>query len=344
MRVLAKNRAELIEALDAETDLGGVTAALLEKDEHLTDALRAVFALEFECVELVFCGGTSLSKAYGLIERMSEDADLKVVLTEAGRQLSRTKLRRYLGDEVRARVGQALSDIGLVEEVEKAVTFNEHRYLHSQWRYQRSYLVTAGLRPNLQLELTQRAPALPVERTSLCALADRLAGRSGSSFEVPTISIAETQSEKVLSFLRRFAQHRSGQMLRAWDAALVRHIYDVHCIFARNPELVDTSASAFAALVQGDVAEFGTQHPDFAADPLGVLERTLAQVGVDEQSRSEYELNLLPLVYGSFKPRFDEAFASFDKVARTFLNAANQAVHGVVVEPSAAIARPSTPK
>ncbi len=38
---------------------------------------------------------------------------------------------------------------------------------------------------------------------------------------------------------------------------------------------------------------------------------------MDEQSRAEYEQNLLPLVYGSFKPHFDEAFASFDKVART---------------------------
>ena len=57
-----------------------------------------MFALEFDCVKLLFCGGTSLSKAHGLIERMSEDADLKMVLTEAGQKLSRTKLRRYLGD------------------------------------------------------------------------------------------------------------------------------------------------------------------------------------------------------------------------------------------------------
>lgn len=109
-----------------------------------------MFALEFEYVQLVFCSGTSLSKAHCLIERMSEDADIKVVLTEAGRQLSRTKLRRYLGDEVRVRVGKALSGIGLIEEADKAVTFNEHRYLHSQWMYQRNYPVTAGLRPNLQ--------------------------------------------------------------------------------------------------------------------------------------------------------------------------------------------------
>lgn len=325
MKILAKNRADLIEALDAEANLGNVTTALLEKDEHLTDALRAVFALEFECVKLVFCGGTSLSKAHGLIERMSEDADLKIVLTQAGQQLSRTQLRRYLTDEVRARVGQALSDIGLVEEVEKAVSFNEHRYLHSQWMYQRSYPVSEGLRPNLQIELTLRAPTLPYEWTSLSALADRLAGLPGAPFVVPTISVAETQSEKVLSFLRRFAQHRSGQMQRAWDTALVRHIYDVHCIFVNNPGLVEVSTPAFAALVEGDVAEFGKQHVDFAKDPLGVLERTLSQVSSDEQTQTEYEQNLLPLVYGSFKPQFDEAFASFEKVARTFLNAANEA-------------------
>ncbi len=64
MRLLNDDRADLIEALVAETDLGGITASLLEKDEHLTDALRAVFALKFDCVQLVFCGGTSLSKAH----------------------------------------------------------------------------------------------------------------------------------------------------------------------------------------------------------------------------------------------------------------------------------------
>lgn len=157
-----------------------------------------------------------------------------------------------------------------------------------------------------------------------------MAGRRGSPFEVPTISAAETQAEKVLSFLRRFSQHRSGQMQRAWDTALVRHIYDVHCIYARHPEFVDGSAVAFAALVQGDVVEFGKQHADFAKDPRGVLERTLAQVCADEQSRTEYEQNLLPLVYGNFKPHFDEAFASFQHVARTFLGAENQPAKGGV--------------
>ena len=319
MKLLTNDRAELIEALVAESSLGGITTSLLEKDEHLTDALRAIFALKFEYVDLVFCGGTSLSKAHSLIERMSEDADLKVVLTEAGKLLSRSALKRYLGDEVRKNVAEALSKIGLVEDEDKAMTLNEYRYMHSQWSYQRRYPISTGLRPNLQLELTLRAPMLDIASVPIYALADRLAGKDGAPFEVKTISVAETLAEKVLSFLRRFAQHRSGQMRGTWDTALVRHIYDVHCIVTHDSDLIELAVTAFKELVNGDVTEFGKQQPDFAEKPLEVLEKALAQVEKDEQSRSEYEKNLLPLVYGDFKPHFDEAFSSFKNIALQLL-------------------------
>lgn len=319
MRTLSQDRLDLIDALVAESGLVGITAGLLEKDEHLTDALRAVFALEFEYARLVFCGGTSLSKAHGLIERMSEDADIKVVLNEAGARLSRTKIRNYLGDEVRAGVTRALLALGFVEDAAKAMSLNERRYLHSQWSYRRAYDSALGLRPNLQLDLTTRNPALPTTCCALRSLAHRLAGRDAGTFDVETLSVAETQAEKVLSFLRRFAQHRSGQMQRNWDAALVRHIYDVHCINTRFPDLVADSAKAFTALVAGDVAEFGRQQPDFSKDPVGVMRDALNQLRTDSQTRNEYEQNLLPLVYGGFKPHFDEACAAFEHVARNLL-------------------------
>lgn len=54
MKSLAKDRQDLIDALVAEPTLGGITAGLLEKDEHLTDALRALFAVPLEGMQLVF--------------------------------------------------------------------------------------------------------------------------------------------------------------------------------------------------------------------------------------------------------------------------------------------------
>ena len=58
--------------------------SILEKDLLITDVLGLLAAFEWGEVQPVFCGGTSLSKGYGLIQRMSEDIDFKLVLPEAG--------------------------------------------------------------------------------------------------------------------------------------------------------------------------------------------------------------------------------------------------------------------
>lgn len=317
MRVLAPQRRELIEALVAEATSGGITAGLLEKDEHLTDALRALFALRLEGVQLLFCGGTSLSKAYGLIERMSEDADLKVVLPDAG-QAPRAEIRRRLS-ALKAQVAETLAGIGLVEDKGKELAFNENRYFWSEWSYARHYASAAGLRPHLQIELTTRTPVLPPQVRRITTLADQLAGRSDQAFEVPVVAVAETVAEKVLSFLRRYAQHRAGLMRQAWDTALVRHLYDVHCIRQRQPEMLSAARRAFPALVAGDQKEFGTQFPDFATAPRQVLSGALRQARADAKIQAEFTGNLLPLVYGGGTPAFAQAFGDFDAVAETLL-------------------------
>lgn len=316
MKTLPQDRLDLIDALLAEADTGDITAALLEKDEHLTDALRAVFGLQFEHATLVFCGGTSLSKAHGLIERMSEDADIKIVLADSTAPWSKTKLRRYLGDEVRKRILQALGATGLIEDEAARRSLNDNRYVHSQWVYQRAYEGLAALRPNLQFELVVRRPVLPTVTADIGSLTDRLAQQAGAACTVNVVDVAETLAEKVLSFLRRFAQHRAGRMQQDWDTALVRHLYDVHCIVTRSPAAVDAGTEAFAALVQTDIAEFGYQDAAFAAAPKAVLAQALGVVGADPQTRQEYDGVLLPLVYGRGKHPFDEAWATFEGVAK----------------------------
>jgi Nucleotidyl transferase AbiEii toxin, Type IV TA system len=135
------------------------------------------------------------------------------------------------------------------------------------------------------------------------------------------VAVAETLAEKILSFLRRFAQHRAGQMLQAWDTALVRHIYDSHCIVQQTPTVVDAARDAFVALTMGDVEEFGYQDAAFAADPKAVMTAALQAAKSDSQTRHEYESNLLPLVYGKNKPHFDEAWPTFQVAAYRLLAA-----------------------
>ena len=59
-----------------ELDLG-ISEFALEKDYMVTDALVAITKINNLDFELVFCGGTCLSKAYGLLDRVSEDVDIK---------------------------------------------------------------------------------------------------------------------------------------------------------------------------------------------------------------------------------------------------------------------------
>jgi hypothetical protein len=63
------------EALDTAADASGLLPHLLEKDIWVVWSLRQVFAGPY-ANHLVFKGGTSLSKAYGVIRRFSEDVDL----------------------------------------------------------------------------------------------------------------------------------------------------------------------------------------------------------------------------------------------------------------------------
>lgn len=63
------------EALTVAADRSGLPAHLLEKDVWVVWALQTLFSSELG-EHLVFKGGTSLSKAYGVIQRFSEDVDL----------------------------------------------------------------------------------------------------------------------------------------------------------------------------------------------------------------------------------------------------------------------------
>ena len=73
----------------------GMRQSLVEKDYWVTWVLRNL-ADSAVAEQVVFKGGTSLSKGYGLIERFSEDVDLAVILQEQRRDDALKKLIREI--------------------------------------------------------------------------------------------------------------------------------------------------------------------------------------------------------------------------------------------------------
>ena len=71
----------------------GINSGIVEKDYYVTMFLKALVAKQ---PQLIFKGGTSLSKCYRLIERFSEDIDLNL---ECEKKPSEG-LRRRLKDNI----------------------------------------------------------------------------------------------------------------------------------------------------------------------------------------------------------------------------------------------------
>ena len=76
------DRRDLFTEVAAER--GNISTAVIEKDFWVCWTLKQLFTLDRSPARLIFKGGTSLSKVYGVIERFSEDIDLSLNREDLG--------------------------------------------------------------------------------------------------------------------------------------------------------------------------------------------------------------------------------------------------------------------
>lgn len=214
---LALSLEERREALEAAAGRGlDRPPALLEKDVWVVWALQSLFAAPFGA-HLVFKGGTSLSKAYGLIRRFSEDVDLTYdiraltedpragepeALTDAeakrlGRKIRDRLLPGFLADTVKPTLEAAAAEAGLLLEVAHDA---ENLYL----AYPPATDYPAYVRPRVKLEFGARATGEPAEALSVAC--DLAAGFPELAFPSAT--------PRVMRAERTF-----------WEKATLAHVY-----------------------------------------------------------------------------------------------------------------------
>ena len=72
--------------------LGLSAPAFAEKDYFVVQALKTISQVQSEPFEIIFAGGTCLTKAHEITNRMSEDVDLKVLSNDGS--MSRNGLKK----------------------------------------------------------------------------------------------------------------------------------------------------------------------------------------------------------------------------------------------------------
>jgi predicted nucleotidyltransferase component of viral defense system len=121
LKLSEKRRIDILNQVNNQT---GLPVQAIEKDWWVTMVLNAIFTSKY-AQNFVFKGGTSLSKAYNLIERFSEDIDLAIDRNFLGfeGELTKTqikKLRKVSGsfiiNELKTELNIRLQELGIPAE------------------------------------------------------------------------------------------------------------------------------------------------------------------------------------------------------------------------------------
>ena len=87
--------------LEVQEYFGLPSPALVEKDWFVVRALAAIHDLKVDGLTLAFGGGTALGRAYRLLQRMSEDIDLRIVGREKPPRSALKRLRHKVTERPR---------------------------------------------------------------------------------------------------------------------------------------------------------------------------------------------------------------------------------------------------
>lgn len=307
MKTISKATAALISDFSAETELS-LPAYALEKDYHVLDAIGIVSAMPPSAYfRLVFCGGTCLSKAYGILERMSEDVDFKVVPNEAGGALGTAALRREMSVYVKSIIA-ALEAGGFGKDSVVRSSRDDNKYSALDVSYGSVFEKPDSLRPHLLFELNHAELAEETVTLPIGTLFDRLAfGGYRGAIDIECVSLREALAEKLVSFPRRLALQLSkmdpGSSLAGqpgWDQALVRHLYDVNCIVDAHPDFLhhpEAVRGLVARAISKDAGEFASQHPSFVVAPRAELAGALAWANASGELAAQYDRFVADMVY-----------------------------------------------
>lgn len=231
-----------------------ISPAAIEKDWWVVQTLKLVIQME-AAPHLVFKGGTSLSKAWGIVERFSEDVDLALSYEFLGFSANSsrtqiTKLRdasfQYISKRFLPELRQAFNENGFKDvDIELTeVESPDQDPVKILIRYPTVTEKSQYIQPEVKLEIGSRTMREPFTQREFCSfVGEKFAGRTfaDEKITIPTVNPERTFLEKLFLLHEEF--QRPNEKIRV--KGLSRHLYDIYRISKtgyaikamENPEL-----------------------------------------------------------------------------------------------------------
>lgn len=332
----------------------GLTRLIVEKDFWVCFSLRLLFSTAAIADKLVFKGGTSISKVFGIIKRFSEDIDLSVDPTwlgfggedqpDAARSRSQFEKRwKKLNDTCAAvvdrKVQPALEEaiqaaLGQTRDKSPYFVFNLNNQTHSPvltFRYPTVEPDRPGyVHPQVRLELGSLTDQMPIGHHTVTPW---VAEEFPALFAVPTCRVVALGLERTFwekAMILHAEYHRPADT--PMRSRLSRDCYDV-CLMAAHPE-------GQKAMKDLDLLERVVYHKSTYFRSAWAHYET-AKPGSLRLTPPEYRLADLRSDYQQMQVMFTEPPPSFDSILRQ-LRSIEDAINNYSCG-SAASRQPETP-
>lgn len=234
---LTLSKERRIQILNQATELTGLPSVAIEKDWWVSLALNASFSLPYS-QNIVFKGGTSLSKGWDLIERFSEDIDLAIDRKFFGFEgdISKTQIKNlrkqsceFISTTFLADLTQQLTEWKAIDECKLATQPIKDSDKDPQVIeiYYNSVIDTSEYLPQrVLIEVSSRSLMEPIEKININSI---LSGNfpkqsfASAPFAIPTVLPQRTFLEKIFLLHEEFSQETEKIRIDR----LSRHLYDL---------------------------------------------------------------------------------------------------------------------
>lgn len=308
----------------------GLPAQVIEKDFWVTAILHTVFTLPV-AKQLVFKGGTSLSKGWKLIERFSEDIDIAVdpiILGVPEGDLTKKQIKKlrktsslFVLEQLTPMICEELQREGLHSFITVDAqpngkgdnTYPEPRqiYLHYKSVFDKALTY---LRPDVVLEVSARSliePTEPIQIKSI--LGEHLPVLPLTDSVIHTAIPAKTFLEKVFLLHELFSVPGHGMIAEHKS----RHLYDLYVMmnkdFAKKAVIDDI---LWESIRHHREIYTSVRDIDYTPDVRKRL-RLIPREDILDTWRADYDAMKESMIYGN-KPSFDELLEGISELQREF--------------------------
>jgi len=303
----------------------GMTPFAVEKDWWVSRTLKIIFQMDI-AKHLVFKGGTSLSKAWKLIHRFSEDIDLaidKEFFEGYKGDISRTqinKLRKEAGvyttgtffEELQAALRKKGFDDLQFKVIDTGESDQDPRIIEI---YYQNVIAqpTDYVLPRVQIEISCRSLREPFTVQNFGSLVDEVyAGKDFSEplFKVPTVNAERTFLEKLFLLHEEF--HRPINKMRV--DRLSRHLYDLYHltkagiaeIAINDKELYETIVAHRYKFSRVGEVDYNLHNPK-TLNPIPIAEKI-------NEWKADYSKMMEDMIYEESKPSFDNLISNLNEL------------------------------